>query len=1312
MRDWLRLVRISRNLFLDKKASNHFYEDNGPLPPKDEGARSSGYLLDGFVVPDSDFDEAEHSDASNAARKRSSIKDDAENEEVEAPIPTTLPSINPIIGSSSADEHEDGVELDVTALPVMDLDLQDPLMQGAYAQLPLINPFKLHFYLNLSEINYMSDENLGSLFRALLFVKHGFYINMARVDLSILASSFRRITLKQGGAYANCVMNGVVSSCDLVGPGVLAGSSNLESEKFLQHRISIFPFRQEIIRDIGAIFQVLQLPSTGVKGTYSKGGFAFVTRAAMSYGLDLAAGYAVPKELPGPDLAAHSDLFAVDAVPVATSVASSYATKAVLEYDDVGIANLRWSFRDRPAFPFRPPGFQRSSNLEALHAKPVQLASPFGHQCWLLSQLVHTPPRRVEEAAPLLVGGLVVRERPGPEIVLYYHLVFAMCQSKISYPWTTNDICRVNDLPALLGRDSPTYVLASKLMELEMKNTPVIKEDQYSLFVEQMHGRPVTCATAGQAMESLYATLMAYRLIDLDLSTRGSHPRILSSSPSLPLVTKRTKVPFEDLNDLKKIIGRSNKDLQHRDKELVKRKNPLDPTPSSSALSSSNPLMSLYTHFAKSVQRHRLTNTIINLSAAALHLAYLLRGNVYLPTETSEIEEFLISSSDDREQMDRIRTEYGTASQGCVPVMQRTLFLALTVSPVMLLMPRSYEQFAGKAALLETWSQFGSIVRPSSIVSADTAVWKVLFSATKGGDILADLKVALSELEPALGPHSSPWFAVTPHKPVPHASTSQTSMVVELGSESDDGPDVGIGPSDESHYSALGTKPVSSQTVSVQTSTLTSSPANITPTNDSAIDPPSCDQALIPPLLRGSEGSQEFQDPVTVPDGFTTPRLAGSDPDGHMMSDRTDLQSPAPSPHSASEPLTAIAQHELRGVSPNSPLHADNTTVVTVSGGGPPPTPASQSRDADTGCIDPAVLQTQSPSPVMAPKAPLKFERPVTRSTAANNPSVTKPPSSSGQKKTLKRPTTTSTPKMPSQSGRKNSRKRPTKKVKKEATTTVPDVPGEPIFIDLTLEGSDNDLPDPPIEVNSETGFVTGALDVTYPLAGSGVPYTWKPRFHLRKYKKQQALYDKHKASLKIPWNKNSVKVDGRGIKTKNIIKFVKREVVRALGSVPVLVQEKVCEIVSRLGEREIHGYGAASDWNATVVDVVGTKGGSRERRMEDHRDLDERIKHQAQRDERRAKPTRCASRILPSRRRLPQPTVRPPTTIVWLFGKSLPHVIIRLSGKGPFRNRSVRTRVPGSFKNLKELARTFDNSRAPSTTRTHLPQRYDSLIP
>ncbi|GLB40090.1 hypothetical protein LshimejAT787_0706000 [Lyophyllum shimeji] len=52
----------------------------------------------------------------------------------------------------------------------------------------------------------------------------------------------------------------------------------------------------------------------------------------------------------------------------------------------------------------------------------------------------------------------------------------------------------------------------------------------------------------------------------------------------------------------------------------------------------------------------------------------------------------------------------------------------------MLLLPRSYDQFVGKAAILQSWSQFGSIVRPPSVVAADTAIWKVLFAATKGGD--------------------------------------------------------------------------------------------------------------------------------------------------------------------------------------------------------------------------------------------------------------------------------------------------------------------------------------------------------------------------------------------------------------------------------------------------------------------------------------------------------------------------------------------------------------------------------------------------
>ncbi|KAF8059876.1 hypothetical protein FPV67DRAFT_1784356 [Lyophyllum atratum] len=398
------VAKLSRSLFVDKEAIDDVDVDKISVSPPYEGTYSSGYLVDGFVVPDTadtDVDEEAHSDASNAARKNASLggrrprlpytpsppvtpsrrakkmvlPDDPVDEKEQTLISHKLASINPANDSSRvpADENDYGIEVDVVALPVMDVELQDPLMEGAYAHLPLIKkrafiePYGYDKNLGseprptirISVLRkYMSTENLESLFRALLFDKHAFYVNLARADPSVLASSYRRITLKNGGAYATCLMNGVVPTCDLAGPGVLAGSGNLDSEKYRQHRISIFPFQQEIVRDIGAIFQILQLPATGVKGTYSKGGFAFVTRgegkrAAQSY----AGGYAVPKEKPRPDLSAHSDLFAVDAVPTATSFAGSNATKTVLEYDDIIPIYDGRSETGRP-FRFDPQDFK------------------------------------------------------------------------------------------------------------------------------------------------------------------------------------------------------------------------------------------------------------------------------------------------------------------------------------------------------------------------------------------------------------------------------------------------------------------------------------------------------------------------------------------------------------------------------------------------------------------------------------------------------------------------------------------------------------------------------------------------------------------------------------------------------------------------------------------------------------------------------------------------------------------------------------------------------------------------------------------
>ncbi|KAG6904130.1 hypothetical protein DXG01_012410 [Tephrocybe rancida] len=130
-------------------------------------------------------------------------------------------------------------------------------------------------------------------------------------------------------------MTGVVASCHLTHEGILAGTSSFNNEKFLQHRISIDPFAQEIVRETAVIFQSFGLPASGVRGTYSSGGFAFVTRgqgkrATMSF----KGGYAVPKKKASTD--SDDDLFDIDAVPLRPAFDNNNATRTVLEYDDIG----------------------------------------------------------------------------------------------------------------------------------------------------------------------------------------------------------------------------------------------------------------------------------------------------------------------------------------------------------------------------------------------------------------------------------------------------------------------------------------------------------------------------------------------------------------------------------------------------------------------------------------------------------------------------------------------------------------------------------------------------------------------------------------------------------------------------------------------------------------------------------------------------------------------------------------------------------------------------------------------------------------
>ncbi|KAG6867564.1 hypothetical protein C0993_001119 [Termitomyces sp. T159_Od127] len=168
--------------------------------------------------------------------------------------------------------HPDVVEVDDSTDPdevidysslVMQPDIQDPLLTPTYADLPFISepvelipygydrklgdeaPPRAHFSAVGSR---MCPEDFESLTAAMQFVQYGYYVNLARVDPSVLVQNNRRIALKGCSANLFC------------------------GKQYKQHRITIVPFFQEFCRDTSVMALILKvvLPLGGGYGTPKK----------------------------------------------------------------------------------------------------------------------------------------------------------------------------------------------------------------------------------------------------------------------------------------------------------------------------------------------------------------------------------------------------------------------------------------------------------------------------------------------------------------------------------------------------------------------------------------------------------------------------------------------------------------------------------------------------------------------------------------------------------------------------------------------------------------------------------------------------------------------------------------------------------------------------------------------------------------------------------------------------------------------------------------------------------------------------------
>ncbi|KAG6886441.1 hypothetical protein C0992_003939, partial [Termitomyces sp. T32_za158] len=146
-------------------------------------------------------------------------------------------------------------------------------------------------------------------------------------------------------------------------------------------------------------------------------------------------------------------------------------------------------------------------------------------------------------------------------------------------------------------------------------------------------------------------------------------------------------------------------------------------------------------------------------------------GNVYLPSDITAIESLIVdedSSHSDRSQLTYLHSLHGgaingTGSYGCSTIMHNSLYLALLVSPLMLLLPREYGKLSSKKTLLALWHHVGGLQRPSVIVEAERIMWKMLFSLALGGDLVADLSIAIDRLSSIFSNPVPVWISTIKH---------------------------------------------------------------------------------------------------------------------------------------------------------------------------------------------------------------------------------------------------------------------------------------------------------------------------------------------------------------------------------------------------------------------------------------------------------------------------------------------------------------------------------------------------------------------
>ncbi|KAG6873009.1 hypothetical protein C0995_003970 [Termitomyces sp. Mi166 len=187
-------------------------------------------------------------------------------------------------------------------------------------------------------------------------------------------------------------------------------------------------------------------------------------------------------------------------------------------------------------------------------------------------------------------------------------------------------------------------------------------------------------------------------------------------------VADNIKAPMGQLNNVPALIERTQKALTLHIHALRAKACKDKSFSSHASPPSSGPLIRLYYSLTKQIGKKN--------------------GHLVLPTDIHLLENIIASDAEsDQAELACIRNMHGSGVQGRTTSLHNSLYVALAILPLMLLNPREYTEVGAKETVFQLWNHIGGLERPSAIMAADRALWKVLFSAALGG-VLHELDAA------------------------------------------------------------------------------------------------------------------------------------------------------------------------------------------------------------------------------------------------------------------------------------------------------------------------------------------------------------------------------------------------------------------------------------------------------------------------------------------------------------------------------------------------------------------------------------------